>query len=153
MGKRLSESLRLPFVDLDREIEVKEGTTISDLLTRKGESYFRTVESTLLKLKAASQEDFVMATGGGAPCFHDGMKIINENGLSVYLDVPLPTLFNRTNSSGRPLLESDDRQARLRSLFERRASIYQQAHLTYNEEAGDTFEVLVADLIKKLSHT
>lgn len=60
-------TLKLPFVDLDDEIERSEGMSIPTLFKSKKEDYFRQVESALLVQWCGREGDFVMATGGGAP--------------------------------------------------------------------------------------
>ncbi len=69
LGKQLASELDLPFADLDWEIETKENKSVREIFTQQGEDHFRKVESELLREWAGSQKDFVMATGGGAPCF------------------------------------------------------------------------------------
>jgi shikimate kinase len=95
LGKRLAKEMLLPFVDLDKEIERREGKSVQQLFTENGEDYFRQVESKELIEWSASAKSFVMATGGGTPCFYEGIKVINQSGLSIFLDVPLTTLLSR----------------------------------------------------------
>src|SRR5690242_535239 len=83
LGKKISESMNLPFIDLDTEIEKQEKLSIAEIFSAKSEDYFRTVETSLLRSNSAKKE-FVMATGGGAPCFHGNMDYIKQTGISVY---------------------------------------------------------------------
>ena len=69
LGKRLAREMLMPFVDLDKEIERREGKSDQQLFSESGEDYFRQVESKELIEWAASPKSFVMATGGGTPCF------------------------------------------------------------------------------------
>ena len=68
-GRRLSKSTGYKLIDLDIEIVSYAGKTISDIFESEGEERFREVESRLLKNLTCENEDFIMATGGGAPCF------------------------------------------------------------------------------------
>jgi len=132
LGKKLAEKLILPFVDLDVEIENREGKTITNIFAQQGEDYFRLVESTLLREWAASSQSFVMATGGGAPCFHNGMNVINESGLSVFLDLDIVALVKRLKSANdRPLLGTDltEKEEKLRKLRAARLACYSQAKI------------------------
>src|SRR5436189_5502924 len=79
LGRPLAAALNLPFVDLDKEIEKHEQKSIPEVFELRGEDYFRKSESTLLKSWAESNRSFVLATGGGAPCFHDGIEVINKH--------------------------------------------------------------------------
>src|SRR5688572_8772700 len=95
LGKELAAHLFIDFVDLDAEIEKTEQKSIAEIFSRQGESHFRLVEARLLREWAAGSASFVMATGGGAPCFHKGIETINEYGISIFLDCPVSTLIDR----------------------------------------------------------
>jgi shikimate kinase len=132
LGRMLALELGVSFVDLDHEIEAREGKSIPEIFSQQGEDYFRIVESTLLKEWAASPKTFVMGTGGGAPCFYGGIEIINSAGVSIFLDVPVEELVNRVgNKSDRPLLNVSDQEAlteRLSRLHSNRIAIYRKAN-------------------------
>jgi len=149
LGKQLAEALKIPFLDLDMEIEKQEKQSIPEVFSLRGEEYFRKIESSLLHYWSASEKSFVMSTGGGAPCFHDGMRIINASGKSIFLDVPLSELLSRaTSASNRPLLKGDTEE-RLKSLYEKRLPIYQQANLMVR---GDNIKVeSLLEKLKKMS--
>lgn len=133
MGKQLAEELQLPFVDMDWEIEKKENKSIKEIFSQQGEDHFRELEAETLREWAGSQTDFVMGTGGGAPCFYNGMDIINQSGLSIFLDVPLEVLNSRlAAATDRPLLNTADeteRKQRLESLRAARLAVYRKAHI------------------------
>lgn len=135
IGNQLARALDLPFLDLDREIEHREGRTIPEIFSQSGEDHFRLIESMTLREFAGNGTSFVMATGGGAPCFYDNMEALNASGLTVYLKVTLNTLIERLrNSKGRPLLEADqDLRLRLGQLLETRKGIYENARLIVTE--------------------
>lgn len=138
IGKSLAMRLNLPFVDLDHEIEKKEGRLIKDIFNISGETYFREVESKTLREIASSSTDCVIATGGGAPCFHDGISIINKYGISVFLNVPIDELISRVeNNKDRPLLQSTDKvelRNRLETIHKNRLACYQRATYTVNTD-------------------
>lgn len=133
LGKQLAEELQLPFVDLDWEIERRENLSVQEIFAQRGEDQFRRVESEILGEWSVSQNDFVMATGGGAPCFFNGIDIINGSGLSIFLDVPVDVLSSRlAGATDRPLLNSsddDERKMKLESLRAARLETYRKAHL------------------------
>jgi shikimate kinase len=133
LGRQLANELNVPFVDQDHEIETREGKSIPEIFSQEGEDHFRIVESTVLKEWAASSESFVMGTGGGAPCFHQGIDIINQAGISIFLDVSIEELVSRVGSkSDRPLLNTSDQEAlteKLTRLYSNRIEIYRKARL------------------------
>ena len=68
-GKQLSEKLKLPFFDLDEEIVKEENKTITEIFAKDGEEYFRQKEKDVLYTLTEKHHSFVLATGGGTPCF------------------------------------------------------------------------------------
>lgn len=106
VGKILAQSLNINFYDLDDYIESKEKLTISQLFSTKGEIYFRLKESEYLKELLNTDESFVLALGGGTPCYSNNMDQIIENSTSVYLKATLKTLVSRLikEKEKRPLI-------------------------------------------------
>jgi shikimate kinase len=137
LGKQLAEHLLLEFVDLDLKIEERERKSIPDIFVQQGEPYFRQTESDLLHEWAASAKSFVMATGGGAPCFHQGIDVINQTGISIFLDEPIETLVRRTEKkTGRPLLQTSDEEElrnKLMSIRQNRLSVYRKASIALQQ--------------------
>lgn len=131
LGKQVATHLGVDFVDLDAEIEKAEGKSISDIFSQQGEDYFRLLESRLLHEWAAGSKAFVMATGGGAPCFHNGIDVINEYGFSIFLDCPIDELIERVRKNQeRPLLlasDDDELRGRLGRMLLQRRDCYKQA--------------------------
>jgi shikimate kinase len=106
LGKKLARLLGYRFLDLDKMIEMHEGMEISQIFTRKGEEYFRAIESRMLK-EVHPNRRVVLATGGGTPCFFENMDYIKTLGLSIFLDVPAADLAQRIEKHGkddRPIL-------------------------------------------------
>jgi len=153
LGRPLAEALLLPFVDQDKEIERRAGKTVQAIFAEDGEAHFRLLESEVLKHWAAIDMNFVMATGGGAPCFHDGMAVINAAGISVFLDVPVEELLSRTaTDKGRPLLQGEDlaeKKIKLTALYDRRQACYAQAEIVLKEPTWPTLQRAVDARLRK----
>ncbi|HPM31853.1 MAG TPA: shikimate kinase [Chryseolinea sp.] len=137
LGQLLAERFSLPFVDLDTVIEDQQQKAVSDIFREQGEDHFRLIESQLLLEWAGSEKSFVMATGGGAPCFHQGIDIINQSGMSIFLDVSIDVLLNRLHSkTDRPLLNSinaEEKDKKLKAIRTSRLICYRKAHLTVTD--------------------
>ncbi|WP_316817742.1 shikimate kinase [Pedobacter nyackensis] len=105
MGKKLAQKLGYIFIDLDHQIEKSLGTTIGEYFATHGEAAFRKLESETLK-NFDYPANTVIATGGGAPCFFDNMDWMNENGLSMYIEMSAAALAKRLENGKekRPLL-------------------------------------------------
>ncbi len=133
LGQMMAEELHLPFIDLDQEIEETEGKSISEIFAQEnGESLFRELEKDELNDIIKHREKFVMATGGGTPCYHDGILQMNLSGTTIFLDVSVNELIHRiyTSENRRPLLaektEAQTTEFIEKTLAERRP-IYEQA--------------------------
>jgi len=133
LGKQLSDRLEARFIDLDAEIEKSEQNSIDFIFKNKGENYFRELETKHLKSEKI-EFDFVMATGGGTPCFFDNMNWMLQNGVVVYLQLPILDLVSRLSTSySRPLLNGtnpDEIELMLENQLKERAGIYSRAHLS-----------------------
>ncbi len=133
LGKQVAKSLNIAFVDLDEAIEKSEKRKIAEIFKNSGEDYFRQIESELLKFWVNSPTDFLMSTGGGAPCFFDNVKIMNDVGTTIFLDVPAMEIAKRISASKnpeRPLLKntSDDvLKDQIEFLRTQRKAFYKQA--------------------------
>ena len=125
-GSFLGKELKYPFYDVDDLIVQDYGQSIAAIFQEKGESFFREIESRILRRQKGQ---FILATGGGAPCFHDNMNWMNENGLTIFLNPPIETILNRVKSeTHRPLLQKDPK-TQLQKLWEEREKIYRKAKL------------------------
>jgi shikimate kinase len=147
LGKRISKSINLPFIDLDEQIRLQEGMLVSEIFKTKGQDYFRRVEAEVLR-EQIKQPEFVMATGGGTPVFFGNMELINNTGISVYLNTPISVIVERMGSDerkSRPLLAETDEgslEAKLLNLLEVRKSFYEQAHFTVKGDTITAFEII-----------
>ncbi len=105
IGQLLADELRLKFIDLDLAIENKTGYTITETIFNKGELYFRKLERQMLE-ELLLEDDFVLSTGGGSPCYYDNMDLINRNSISIYLQNSVMNLYERLEAgkSTRPLI-------------------------------------------------
>ena len=105
-GKELAKDKGLPFLDLDESVESREGRSISEIFAKEGEEYFRKREREILHEICNETDEFVLATGGGTPCFFDNMDYMNQEGTTVFLNTSSLVIVDRLKRqrSNRPLL-------------------------------------------------
>lgn len=150
LGKQLAEVMKVPFVDLDSEIEKTIGIPIKSIFKKYSEPFFRKEESEQLHKLSVTRADFVMATGGGAPVFLDNMKFMNQHGRSIFLDVPPREIAQRilaTKLDERPLLANthpEELKDQIEFLRSQRISFYQQAHIRLTKDTIQISDVLSA---------
>jgi shikimate kinase len=147
LGKKIALSVKLPLIDLDDVLEAQEGMKVSEIFSVKGEAYFRTIEAAALR-KQSEAHEFVMATGGGTPCFHSNMNFIKETGVSIFLDTPVQEILKRLDGAqkkSRPLLERvpDDKiEQTLEKMLANRLPFYEQANFTVNGATANVWDIL-----------
>lgn len=152
LGHALAKELNIQFVDLDSYIEERLCKSISQIFAEKGESGFREIERRLLS-EVGEFEDVVISTGGGTPCFFDNIDYMNNQGATVFLDVPVERLFIRLSIARkkRPLImgKSDDE---LRSFIieqlEKRMPYYSKAKQKFAADRLEDVEQ-IEDSVKK----
>jgi shikimate kinase len=137
--------------DLDQLIEMNEEKTIAEIFNEDGEDYFRKAEAKILRW-FKEKKKFIIATGGGAPCFQDNMHWMKKEGIVIWLDESVEVLVKRLSpeKQHRPLIVhlSDTEMARFieDKLVERHA-FYVQAH--YRLTSDQINEASLKKLIAK----
>lgn len=156
--RSLARQMGYPFIDLDEWIEQRVGMTIAEYFSRQGEEAFREIESDTLR-RFRPLRRFVMATGGGTPCFHDNMDFMNEAGLTVYLECPVDLLYERLqrDQGTRPLLRNmtgADLRRYIAEKLDERAPCYQRAQLVVSHDpaAMDTAGRIYSRLMQVIGH-
>ena len=127
IGKILAKQLNYKFVDVDKLIESKEGSTINFIFRNKSESYFRKVENdiTLAELKKYNS---VISMGGGAFLNNSIRRCAKKLSTSFWLDVPINELIKRLKKSNkRPLLLKKNTNEEVKKIYFDRKKIYNEA--------------------------
>jgi shikimate kinase len=151
-GQQLSQKLNLPFFDLDEQVVSHEGKPINEIFSDSGEEYFRLLEKDTLHIITESHDSFVMACGGGSPCYFNNVDYMNQSGTTVWINTPIDTLFKRLQEekSKRPLIK-DLSDVQLRGFiikkFADRKIYYEQADVILDDEP-----VQLDKLIEKIFH-
>ncbi len=130
IGRALSRKLNISFTDTDDLIEVRAGSSISQIFIDRGEPWFRELEEAVLKEELA-RLDGVLSLGGGAPLSETAQELLRRiDDAVVYLDVSLATAAPRVGfNRDRPLLLNNPRGA-WQELMDKRRPIY-EALATY----------------------
>jgi shikimate kinase len=146
LGNQLAKTLNFKFIDTDQHIEQKNGATVTQLFAEKGEAFFRSEERELL-LELKGSDNLIVATGGGLPCFSDNMVLMNEMGITVYLETSEDTLFERLvlEMEDRPLLEGMgeyELKIFIREKLKERLPVYTSAEILLTEKQQNTMELI-----------
>ncbi len=107
VGAQLAERLGWTFCDIDSDIESERGITINEIFDAFGEEEFRRLETEAIRRRVhmiQSGAPLVVALGGGAFVRQQNYELVENNGVTVWLDCPLPLIRHRLEgSSHRPL--------------------------------------------------
>ncbi len=130
----------IDFYDTDALIEEKYHKRISEIFKSNGENTFRIYERKILK-SLLEKHNIIVATGGGTVCFKDNIKLMNDAGITVYLDVSVETLFDRLKllTVNRPLLRNkkgDELKNYLQSVLTEREPYYLKSKYIVNADCG-----------------
>jgi shikimate kinase len=138
-GKQLSEKMGVPFFDLDEKIEEHEGKSIVQIFAEEGEEYFRLLEKDVLHLLTENHDTFVMACGGGTPCFFNNIDYLKRAGTVIWINTSVDCLYDRLvqEKEKRPLLRSipnEELRGYIIKKYSDRKIFYQQATATVCED-------------------
>jgi len=138
VGRLLAAGCGFEFIDCDRELESRAGTSVATMFELEGEAGFRLREHQLLD-ELTRRPHLVLATGGGAILSEDNRAMLRSRGLVIYLQASPDEIARRTRGdASRPLLQVDDRRARIQDLLAQRAPLYRQtAHLVFRSAASN----------------
>ena len=138
IGSRISQKLGMEFIDLDQYIEKKEDSSITKIFEKKGDIYFRKIESRYLH-EIIKEDNIILSLGGGTPCYNENSKIFNsDNNISFFLKHSRKKITERLFAikKNRPLISQFKTKEKLlefisKHLFEREL-YYSMAKNTIN---------------------
>ena len=160
LGKILANVLGWNFFDMDKELEIDEGTTVTEIFETKGEVYFRNIEN--IKLRELSKfEKVVISLGGGTLINDDNVKFIKQHGKLVYLRVTPEIIYTRIKKkTDRPLFKDfvlaentkEDFIEKIKNMLGEREKYYNLANIIFdvdNSPVGETIDNL-AKIINRI---
>ncbi|MDF2801775.1 MAG: shikimate dehydrogenase [Anaerocolumna sp.] len=128
VGKELAKAFECDFYDTDALIVSKKGQSISDIFAVHGESYFRNLETNLIKDLIDQISNAVISVGGGLPIQPGNAELLQRLGTVIYLKTSRESIKERLLSdTTRPLLKNAEGESRLDELYTYREPIYQSA--------------------------
>ncbi len=131
-GQQLAKQNKYKFLDLDQQVESKLNNTVLKLFNEFGEDAFRKIEHETLVNLFSLPEKTIIATGGGTPCFFDNMNLMNQNGITIWLNDSLENICERleNHKAERPLIAHESNthlKNTIAKLYHERLPFYNQA--------------------------
>lgn len=148
-GVVLAKTIQKNFVDTDLYIQQRTGKTLQDILNQDGIEAFKEIEADVLT--GVNEKDSVISTGGSAVYYPEAMKALGENGIIVYLNVPLEVIEERlSNIKTRGVILKkgetiEDLYNYRKPMYEKYADIVIDAGYTTLEETVE----LICEAVKK----
>ena len=132
IGPLLAKKLKVRFIETDSLMEKQTRITISELFAKKGERYFRRLESEIIRKLVSTRGHCVIALGGGVFANPANRKLISNAGTTIYLSCSVREIYRRLkNKTDRPLLKGTrtEKLNQIKSLLDRRLVSYQLADI------------------------
>jgi shikimate kinase len=144
IGKVLADHLGWPLYDIDSDIEVQEGMSVARIFDDRGEAAFRDLETNMIARRVRTVQagmPSVIVLGGGAFVQPRNFELLENNGVTVWLDCPLEIVRQRLGDdvSSRPLARNPELLCRL---YEDRRPLYSRADFRIDICEDDIDEVV-----------
>lgn len=144
MGRRISELLAVPFVDLDSFIVENEGMTIPEIFDKFGEQHFRALEASYIRKLSGGN---IVATGGGAIINPQTAEFARKSGAVIFINTDFETCYARIQGDQNRPLVMNSTKAQLKELYNKRKPIY-KAQSTYTVNGNGRTEIISEEIIR-----
>lgn len=143
VGKRLGEKLNFPVYDSDEMIIKNEQRSIEEIFQECGESYFRDLETNVLR--SLPTQNAIITTGGGIVLKKENRDFMKQHGIVIFLYCSPETIFERLkDDDSRPLLKGN-KMKEIESRLKKRLPLYKEAEYTV-----DTTQLTVDEVVQKI---
>ncbi len=123
-GRLVAKRLERPLIDMDAEIERREGRKIGDIFSKDGEAYFRRVEREVVR-ELSQRQNLVVAAGGGVVINPENIHDFSRTGVVICLSASPAAILQRVVAeTHRPLIEGGEKARKITDLLEARKPLY-----------------------------
>ena len=142
VGRAVAQKIGFDVVDSDHEIERTQGKTIPEIFANLGEPAFRVMEREFIE-RGHPASRTVVSCGGGLVIQPGMLELLQSKGVVICLHASIETILARTaRQRNRPLLEVEDPEARIRSLYAVREPIYRKSGTMILTDARPLTEIV-----------
>jgi len=147
LGTKLAEALKLPFVELDLEVEKEAGAPLGEVFAMYGQDAFRRFERRALERVLAEHAQAVIATGGSLVTDPGTYELLLERCRCIWLKAAPEEHMSRVIAQGdmRPFKGRSAALDEIRKLLADRDRLYGRAGATV-DTSGKTVRQSLADL-------
>jgi len=132
LGGALATELRLPFLELDREIERDAGISLSEVFSLYGQAGYHRIERQCLERIIQSNEQMVMSVGGGIVSEPQSYDLLLLNCFTVWVKASPEEHMARVVAQGdfRPMQGTTEAMDDLKRILNAREPLYRKADVT-----------------------
>ncbi len=141
LGVQLAAERKVPFVELDREIEKDAGMDLGEIFSLYGQAGYRRFEKRTLERVLASNDHAVISVGGGVVSERETYERLLESCYTVWVKAQPEEHMARVVAQGdlRAMAENEQAMDDLREILTAREPLYGMADLQF-ETSGDSVD-------------
>ena len=153
VAQYLHDTCHMEVADMDEIIAARENMSIPEIFSLKGETYFRTLETNLLR-ELQQKNNLIISCGGGAVLQEENIKIMKQNSYVILLTAQPDTIFERVGrDENRPVLNGRRSPEGIRELLEERRSYYEAAADITIETDKKNLSQIAVEIVQKLGQS
>ena len=147
LGAKLGDTLKVPFIELDREVEKEAGAPLGEVFAMYGQDAFRRFERRALE-RVLQNGRAVIATGGGLVTDPATYKLLLERCKCIWLKAAPEEHMSRVIAQGdmRPFKGSSTALDEIRRLLADRDRLYSRADAVL-DTSGKTVRTALTQLV------
>jgi XRE family aerobic/anaerobic benzoate catabolism transcriptional regulator len=148
LGRLLGETLSVPFIELNRDIEEQSGMPVNEVMALYGQEGYRRLERQALERIVQMTDCVVLAVAGGIVSEPETYNFLLRNFHTVWLKATPEEHMQRVRTQGdeRPMAGNPKAMEELNAILTAREALYARADLTV-DTSGRTLEQSRADLL------
>jgi XRE family aerobic/anaerobic benzoate catabolism transcriptional regulator len=149
LGKRLADHLGIPFIELDRQVELQYGAKIGEILSIYGQAGYLRYEKQCLEQAIAQHARAVIEIGGGLATDPEALDLLLEMTRTVWVRAQPQEHMQRVIEQGdlRPMANSNEAMDDLKAILKARDPFYRKAAIHLNT-SGKTVTQSFKDLLQ-----
>ena len=150
IGRSLSDSLKIPFNDIDHMIEKSESRTITRIFRESGEEYFREREEKFTLMALQQEIKSIISLGGGAFMNKMIRESVLDQSISIWLKLDIKTIRKRIEKNKKRPLVFQNTQVGIEKMLENR-SIYYSMSKVHISCDGKDIKDCTTEIINKIT--
>lgn len=148
LGRGAGEALGLPFVELNKDIELKAGMPVGEIMALYGADGYRQLEAEAVRRVAARHDRLILAVAGGIVSEPETYAVLLARYHTIWIKAAPEEHMTRVRAQGdmRPMKGQPEAMAQLRALLQAREGDYGRAEAAL-ETSGKSVETSLAELL------